>query len=210
MSIPFLGWAPVTTTRRRASYAGVYPTTTQHNNFFPLFQKVVVRRTWADLIYCCSVLHHKADAVHTALNNIEAKGGVPSHQSWKDYVCGIRSTDCNKILNYLQEHEEDFNKLHFDYFLESWLVGTSSMEVPANHTDPEDEENMQPAPFKGNSRRRSPRIAAKNASASSSPTSDPKDNPASRIQPQHLNPNEEYPDHSDAESRRVLHHPPES
>ena len=69
------------------------------------------------------------------------------------------------------------------------------MEVPADHDDPEDAENMQAAQILGNSPRRSPRIAAKNASASSTPTSEPEGDPASDFQPQKPNLNDEYRAH---------------
>ena len=82
------------------------------------------------------------------------------------------------------------------------------MEVPADHDDPEDAENMQAAQILGNSPRRSPRIAAKNASASSTPTSEPEGDPAADIQPHKLNPNDEHPaDDSTPEAFRIPPHP---
>ena len=84
------------------------------------------------------------------------------------------------------------------------------MEVPTDHADPEDADNMQAAQILGNSPQRSPRIAAKNASAGSTPTSEPEGDPAGDIQPQKLNPIGEYPaddSRSTAKEFRVPPHP---
>ena len=61
------------------------------------------------------------------------------------------------------------------------------MSIPVGHLDVEDPIDQIVG---HNSPRRSPRIAAKSTSASSTPTSEPEDNPAAHIQPQKLDLNE--------------------
>ena len=83
-----------------------------------------MRRTWADLIYWCSVLRKQSDRVHKALSAIELTSAAWSHQLWKDHAAGTRKTDCEGILEYLKNHADDFQKSHFDRHLKSPIMDT--------------------------------------------------------------------------------------
>ena len=73
-------------------------------------------------MYWCSEVRKQSDRVHQALYRIEVNGGTPSHQSWKDHAAGTRKTDCEGILEWLKNHAEDFQKSHFDRYLESLIM----------------------------------------------------------------------------------------